>query len=120
MQMAEGREGGGSMKSVQVLGKWKPGSSHCDSVVTNPTGIHEDMASIPGLTQWVKDLAVAVSCGVGHRRDSDPRLLWLWYRPAASAPIQPLAWEPPYAEGGVLKRKKKKKESGNLEILGNL
>ena len=27
----------------------------------------------------------------------DPVLLWLWYRPAATVPIQPLAWEPPYA-----------------------
>ena len=24
---------------------------------------------------------------------SDPTSLWLWYRPAAATPIQPLAWE---------------------------
>ena len=31
------------------------GSSHCGSAVMNPTSIHEDMDSIPGLVQWVKD-----------------------------------------------------------------
>ena len=45
-----------------------------------------------------------MSCGVGRRRSSDPVLLWC--RPAATAPIGPLAWEPPYAAGVVLKRKK--------------
>jgi len=42
-----------------------------------------------------------VSCGVGCRRGSDPALLWLWCRPVATAPIQPLAWEPPYAAGAA-------------------
>ena len=38
----------------------------------------------------------------------DPALLWLWCRPAAVAPIQPLAWEPPYASGAALKGQKKR------------
>ena len=49
------------------------------------------------------------SCA-GCRLGSDPMLLWLWYRPAATAPIQPLAWELPYAESAALKRQKKKKK----------
>ena len=49
-----------------------------------------------------------MSCGVGHRHGSDPPLLWLWCRPEATAPIQPLAGEPPYAAGADLKKTKKK------------
>jgi len=55
-----------------------------------------------------------VSCGVGHRRGSDPALLWLWHRLAATAPIRPLAWETPYALGAsqeMAKRQKKKKQN---------
>ena len=51
-----------------------------------------------------------MSCGVGHRRGSDPRLLWLWCRLAAAALIKPLAWEPPYAVGMALKSKREKNE----------
>ena len=51
-----------------------------------------------------------MSCGVGHRHGWDPVLLWLWRRPAATALIQPLAWEPPYACGAALKRQRKKKK----------
>ena len=62
-----------------------------------------------------------MSCGVGRRCGLDLALLWLWYRPAAEAPIQPLAWEPPYAAGvdqEMAKRPKKKKKF--LYALGNV
>ena len=55
-----------------------------------------------------------VSCGVGHRLGSDPKLLWLQHRPAAAAWIQPLAWEPPYAAHVALKKKKKKRNLKDL------
>ena len=42
----------------------------------------------PGLPQWVKD----------------PAFLWLWRRPAAIAPIRPLAWKLPYAIDAALKK----------------
>ena len=32
----------------------------------------------------------------------------LWCRPAAAAPIRPLAWEPPYGAGTAVKRKQNK------------
>ena len=51
-----------------------------------------------------------MNCGIGCRHGSDPELLWLWRRPAATAPIGPLAWEPPYAAGAALEKTKKKKE----------
>ena len=57
----------------------------------------------------------AVSCGVGCRLGSDPALLCLWYRPAAAAPIRPLAWEPPHAGGAALKKKKKSEIKTKLE-----
>ena len=63
----------------------------------SPMSIREDASLIPGLAQWVKGSSIAVSCGVGHRHESDLALPWLWCQPAATALIQPLAWELPYA-----------------------
>ena len=36
----------------------KTRSSRLGSVEMNPTSLHEDAGSIPGLTPWVKDLAL--------------------------------------------------------------
>ena len=36
-------------------------------------------------------------------------LLWLWHRLAATAPIRPLAWDPPYAMGAALEKAKRLK-----------
>ena len=54
-----------------------------------------------------------MSCGVGHKHGSDLALLWLWCRPAAEAPVQALAWEPPYAAGA---KKTKKKNAIGREL----
>ena len=51
-----------------------------------------------------------MSYGVGCRQNSDPTLLWLWHRPAAIAPIQPLAWESPYAMGAAQEKAKRQKK----------
>ena len=91
------------------------GSSRCGAVETNPTSNHEVAGLIPGLSVGQQS-GIAVSCGVGHRHGLDPVLLWLWCRPAATAPIRLLAWEPPYAAGAALakrqKDREKKKEKG--------
>ena len=65
-----------------------------------------------------------MSCGVGGRRCLDPALLWFWCGPAETAPIRPLAWEPPYAVGLALekaKRQKKKKKKSVIfwRVVGN-
>ena len=53
----------------------------------NPTSIHEDIGSFPGLS------------GLRIQRCSE-----LWCRPDATALIRLLAWEPPYATDAALKR----------------
>ena len=68
---------------------------------TNLTSIYEDLGSLPVLDQWV----------------GDPAFMWLRCRPAAVAPIRPLAWELPNAVGVDLKKQKIKNKDVILILL---
>ena len=94
--------------------------SHYGSVEMNLTSIYGDTGLIPGLPQWVKDLAWAVVW------TADTAWIWhccgcgcscgLWCRPVATALIRPPAWEPPYAMGEAPKRQKT--DAADLEVYG--
>ena len=58
-----------------------------------------------------------MNCGVGCRHGLDPELLW--HGPVTTALIGPLAWEPPYAIGVVLKKKGPKKKNQKMEDIGD-
>ena len=60
-----------------------------------------------------------MSCDVGHRHGSDPELLWLWCRLAATALIRRLAWEPPYSVGVALRKAKRQKKKKTPEKLNS-
>ena len=51
-----------------------------------------------------------MSCGVGRSRGLDLAWLWLWYRLAATAPIQTLAWESLCHRHDPKKKKDQKKK----------
>ena len=70
------------------------------------------------MRMWAQSLALLSGLRIGHCSE-------LWYRPTAVAPIQPLAWEPPYTPQAALKckanktkqNKKNPKRSGNIYMI---
>ena len=79
-------------------------SSHPGSVEMNPTRSHELADLIPGLIQWIwrcRELRCRSQTRLGSR------VAVAVCRPVATAPVGPLAWEPPYVSGVALQRKKK-------------
>ena len=54
--------------------------------------------------------SVAAGCITGRRCSLDLTWLWLWFRMAGEALIQPLAWELPYATGMALKKERKEED----------
>ena len=92
-------------------------------------GLKNRNLGVPDVAQWkriwnsLSGLRIWRCCKLWcHRRSLDLALLWLWHRLTATAPIGPLAWEPPCAEGAALtwqktkdkKRKKKKKKKKEI------
>ena len=95
-------------KQRERLIKSKHRSSRHGSVVNEP----KQYPWRHGIDPWPRSVgwesSAAVSCGVDPRRSSDLSWLWLWCRPMTTAPIRPLAWEPPYASGVALRKNHQK------------
>ena len=85
----------------------------------NSTIIHEGYGFYPQPHSAGQGSGTAMSCGVGCKCGSDPPLLGLWCRPAAVAPIRPLAWELACHRYGPKKQnktKQNKKTKKNLTV----
>ena len=101
-----------NIRSSQSCSQWKfsLGFSRLRTQLASMRTQVQSLASFSRLRIWHFE-----SCGAGHRYGSDMVLLWLWHRPAATAPIQPLAWEFSYAVGVTLKSKAKQTNKNRVQ-----
>ena len=67
------------------------------------------LPGVPIVAQWKQIWLASMRAKVWSLALVSRLKIWhcceLWCRPAATAPIQPLAWESPYAVGAALKKK---------------
>ena len=113
MGQGVGSDKEGENSGVSAVAQW----------VTNPTSIHEDLGSIPGLTQWVKFLALLQAvvqvtdeawiphcCGCGIGRQLQLQFdFWPWELPdATDASLK--------KPKGKKKKKKEEEEEGENSV----
>ena len=65
-----------------------------------PVVVQRKQIQLGTMRLWVQSLASLSGSRIWRCRE-------LWCRPAAIAPIRPLAWDPPHASGVALKSKNK-------------
>ena len=65
------------------------GASLVAQLVKNPISIHEDVGSIPGPAQWVKDPVLLPAAAMLVTDEARPALLWLWCRPQLQLGFHP-------------------------------
>ena len=86
----------------------KRGNSSYGSAVMSPTSTHEDLGSIPDLTQYIKDPVCRSKTWL--RSQAAMAVVWLCCRLAAAAPIWLLARKLPYAAGTALRSRERERE----------
>ena len=95
-------------KNLVLTGDKKPFWKYFGEFLLWLTEVKTRTVSMKMWVQFLASLRIWHCCKLQQRPQYSSDLEWLrlWCRLAAVALIQPLAWEPPYAAGKTLKRRK--------------